>query len=58
MGPFKDAVAAGRKAVTKEREQKKADADAKAAATKADIEAGRSGWMRMSDQLSMQPMMI
>jgi hypothetical protein len=44
MGPFKDAVATGRKAVTKEREQKKADADAKAAATKADIEAGKK-WL-------------
>ena len=58
MGPFKDAVATGRKAVTKEREQKKADADAKAAATKADIEAGKKWLDEDVDQLSMQPMMI
>ena len=44
MGAFKDAVAAGRKAATKEQEQQKAAADAKVAATKADIEAGKK-WL-------------
>ena len=44
MGAFKDAVAASRKAATKEQEQQKAAADAKAAATKADIEAAKK-WL-------------
>jgi hypothetical protein len=44
MGPFKDAVATGRKAATKEQEQQKAATDAKAAATKADIEAAKK-WL-------------
>jgi len=43
MGAFKDAVAAGRKAAT-EQEQQKAATDAKAAATKADVEAGKK-WL-------------
>jgi hypothetical protein len=44
MGAFKDAVAASRKAATKEQEQQKAAADAKAATAKADIEAAKK-WL-------------